>query len=241
MLEGALGNKERLFYLKLVLFYGDIHIAICSLANQLKKGHIVKKLFCFILLFCSFAPMSYAQDSYISDKLFTYMRSGPSDQYRIIGSVNAGDKVQQISQNGKYTQIVDPKGRKGWVESNLVSNKMSNAARLPALEAELARVKGLLANAEDKASAQQAGLATSLKQRNQQIQDLEANYKKTNEQLIASQTEIRELRAKIDTQKDDLLMRWFMYGGGVAVGGLFLGLILPHMIPRRRKKNNGWA
>jgi SH3 domain protein len=28
-----------------------------------------------------------------------------------------------------------------------------------------------------------------------------------------------------------------MYGGGVAGAGLLLGLLLPHMIPRRKKKD----
>lgn len=200
----------------------------------------MKKLFCFILLALTFAPLTYAQDYYISDKLFTYMRSGASDQHRIIGSVNAGDKVQLKTRSGKYTQIVDPRGRTGWVESKFVSSNVSNAARLPELEAELARVKGLLANAEDKANAEQEGLATSLKQRNEQIKKLEASYQDANDELIAAQTQIRELSAKINTQEDDLLMRWFMYGGGVAGLGLIFGLILPHMIPRR-KKNNGWA
>ncbi len=31
-----------------------------------------------------------------------------------------------------------------------------------------------------------------------------------------------------------------MYGGGVAGAGLILGLILPHIIPRRRKRNDRW-
>jgi SH3 domain protein len=32
-----------------------------------------------------------------------------------------------------------------------------------------------------------------------------------------------------------------MYGGGVAGAGLLFGLILPHIIPRRKKSPNGWA
>lgn len=36
-------------------------------------------------------------------------------------------------------------------------------------------------------------------------------------------------------------MRYFMYGGGVAGLGLLFGLVLPHLIPRRKKNNGGWA
>lgn len=60
-------------------------------------------------------------------------------------------------------------------------------------------------------------------------------------QLSASQEEVRKLRAKLDTQKDDLLLKYFMYGGGVAGLGLLFGLILPSIIPRKKRSHNGWA
>jgi SH3 domain protein len=73
------------------------------------------------------------------------------------------------------------------------------------------------------------------------MQDLEQSYSDVNNQLVSSQSEIRELRAKLDTQKEDLLLKYFMYGGGVAGIGLLFGLLLPHMIPSRKKKQNGWS
>ena len=112
---------------------------------------------------------------------------------------------------------------------------------LPKVEQELATVKTQLANARKAANNEKAGLADSLEQRNKQIQDLEQSYSDVNNQLISSQTEVRELRAKLDTQKEDLLLKYFMYGGGVAGIGLLFGLLLPHMIPSRKKKPNGWS
>ncbi len=32
-------------------------------------------------------------------------------------------------------------------------------------------------------------------------------------------------------------MQWFMYGGGVLGLGLLLGLVLPHLIPSRKRKD----
>ncbi|MGZ7285625.1 TIGR04211 family SH3 domain-containing protein, partial [Streptococcus pyogenes] len=69
----------------------------------------------------------------------------------------------------------------------------------------------------------------------------EAHSSDLNKKLIEAQSEIRALRAKIDTQKDDLLMRWFTYGGMVAGGGLLFGLVLPHLIPRKKRRRDGWA
>ncbi len=203
----------------------------------------MKKLVCFVLASMLAVPAAMAQDRYISDKLFTYMHSGPSNQFRIIGSVDAGDKVKQVSTNRDtgYTQIEDAKGRKGWVESRFVTRQESMALRLPKLEKELADVKEKLANARSNADQEKAGLIDSLETRNTQINELEQGYSDMSKQLSASQEEVRKLRAKLDTQKDDLLLKYFMYGGGVAGLGLLFGLILPHIIPRRKRSPSGWA
>ncbi|AIW15036.1 TIGR04211 family SH3 domain-containing protein [Vibrio europaeus] len=203
----------------------------------------MKKLVCFVLASMLAVPAAMAQDRYISDKLFTYMHSGPSNQFRIIGSVDAGDKVKQVSTNRDtgYTQIEDAKGRKGWVESRFVTRQESMALRLPKLEKELADVKEKLANARSNADQEKAGLIDSLATRNNQIGELEQGYNDMSKQLSASQEEVRKLRAKLDTQKDDLLLKYFMYGGGVAGLGLLFGLILPSIIPRKKRSHNGWA
>ncbi|MDE1515214.1 MULTISPECIES: TIGR04211 family SH3 domain-containing protein [Vibrio] len=202
----------------------------------------MKKLICMVLLSMLAAP-TFAQERYIADKLFTYMHSGPSNQYRILGSIEAGEKVKLLSVNKEngYSQISDERGRTGWVESRLISRQVSNALRLPALEQELADVKKQLANARQNADSEKAGLAESLELRNQQITDLERSYSEISKQLTQSQTEIRELRAKLDTQKEDLLLKYFTYGGGVAGIGLLFGLLLPHIVPRRKRNPSGWA
>ncbi|ODP96792.1 MULTISPECIES: TIGR04211 family SH3 domain-containing protein [Salinivibrio] len=195
-----------------------------------------------MLLIVLVAPRAMAEN-YISDELFTYMHSGPGTQYRIIGSVDAGDKITVLSRDrdAGYTQVVDSRGRKGWVKSDYVTTQPGLKERLPALEAELKRVKSALASAQDDAKAQQKGLVESLAKRNEQISKLEAHSSDLNKKLIEAQSEIRALRAKIDTQKDDLLMRWFTYGGMVAGGGLLFGLVLPHLIPRKKRRRDGWA
>lgn len=204
----------------------------------------MKQLFSALAVLMMLAvPAAHAKDNYISDELFTYMHSGPGTQFRIVGSVDAGTKVTVVdsNRNAGYTQVIDDRGRKGWVETKYVSNQPGLKTRLPALEEELTQVKEALASAQGDAEAKTKGLIESLDQRNSQVKELERHTSELNQQLIDAQTEIRELRARIDTQKDDLLMRYFAYGGMVAGGGLLFGLILPHLIPRRKKRNNGWA
>ncbi|OIQ23380.1 TIGR04211 family SH3 domain-containing protein [uncultured Vibrio sp.] len=203
----------------------------------------MKKLICMVLVSLMAIPAAFAQDRYIADKLFTYMHSGPNNQFRIVGSIDAGDKIKLLTNNKEtgYSQVLDSKGRKGWVETRFVTRQESMAVRLPKLEKELTTVKAQLSNARGNADSEKAGLIDSLEVRNQQIAELEQNYGEISKQLTASQTEVRELRARLDTQKEDLLLKYFMYGGGVAGGGLLFGLLLPHIIPRRKKSPNGWA
>ncbi|GEM78365.1 TIGR04211 family SH3 domain-containing protein [Vibrio superstes] len=203
----------------------------------------MKKLFLIALAAVMTAPAAWAQTRYISDNLFTYMHSGPNAQYRIIGSVDAGAAVTlvQTNKNSGYTEVVDQRGRKGWVESKYVTNTEGMATRMPRLEKELAQVKAELAGFNEQAEQEQEGLVRSLETRNTQISEMEVNYKKVSDQLLSAQTEVRELRARLDTQKEDLLLKYFMYGGGVAGLGLLFGLLLPHVIPRRKKSPNGWA
>ncbi len=203
----------------------------------------MKKIICLALLSMLVAPVSFAQDRYISDNLFTYMHKGPSNQFRIIGSVNAGEKVTLVTtdKDSKYSQIVDSKGRKGWVESKYVSSQPSIAERMPALEKELKEVKEKLLNARKNSDDEKSDLIESLESRNEQIKELEKNHVNMNKKLTTSQQEVRELRAKLDTQKEDLLLKYFTYGGGVAGIGLIFGLLLPHLIPRKKKSPSGWA
>ncbi len=203
----------------------------------------MKKLIITVLFTLLAAPTALAADRYISDELFTYMHSGPNNTYRIIGSIDAGSQVQLLNENKEteYTEVRDSRGRTGWVQSKFVTNKESMAIRLPRVEKELTEVKRQLANARKTSDTEKAGLVDSLATRNQQISDLENKYSEISDQLTSVETENRELRAKLDTQKDDMLLKYFTYGGGVAGVGLLLGLVLPHLIPRRKRSPNGWA
>ncbi len=206
----------------------------------------MKRLFtAFSVLTMLAAPALQAEEkiySYISDDLFTYMHTGPGTEYRIRGSVDAGTKISILSKDVSlgYTEIIDEKGRKGWVETKFITHKPSLKSIVPELEAELTQVKSALSSATSDSKAKTQTLIESLDLRNVQLNELEQHSNELNQKLIDAQSEIRELRAKLDTQKDDLLMRYFTYGGMVAGGGLLLGLILPHVLPRRKKRNSGW-
>ncbi len=50
------------------------------------------------LLALSATAVSHAEETrYVSDELNTWVRSGPGDHYRLVGTVNAGEEVDLIT------------------------------------------------------------------------------------------------------------------------------------------------
>lgn len=162
------------------------------LFNLIVKGFTVKKLMIMLLLSFLTAPL-FARDYYVADKLFTYMHSGPNNQYRIIGSIDAGEKIQLLKSNKEtgYSEVVDSRGRQGWIQNKFITSTESMASRLPRLEEDLANVKEQLANAEKKSDQEKAGLIESLDVRNKQISELEQTYSGVSNKLTTAQNEIR--------------------------------------------------
>ena len=54
---------------------------------------------------------------------------------------------------------------------------------------------------------------------------------------VVAKKKLDAISVQLDDKQRDIILQWFMYGGGVAGAGLLLGLLLPHMIPRRKKKD----
>ncbi len=71
------------------------------------------------------------------------------------------------------------------------------------------------------------------------ISELQKENESLKNQLIVAQKKVNAVNLQLDDKQRTIILQWFMYGGGVAGIGLLLGLVLPHLIPSR-KKNNRW-
>ncbi len=63
------------------------------------------------------------QNAYISDKLITYIYNGPGRDFKIIGSIAAGEEIKLLAEDStsSYWQLTDSKGRTGWILKQYVS------------------------------------------------------------------------------------------------------------------------
>lgn len=180
-----------------------------------------------------------ASTAWVSDELSTYVRSGPTDGYRIIGTLTAGEQVQVLETSGDYTRVRDGDGDSVWVLSDELQDSPSARERLPELEAQVTELTAELETINESWEQRVASMRETLEVREARIQELDTH----NATLVRESDElhqhVRALQARLDTQEEDLLLRYFMYGGGVAGAGLVVGLIVPHL-PRRRKKRDRW-
>ncbi|GGC80026.1 TIGR04211 family SH3 domain-containing protein [Vreelandella lutescens] len=177
--------------------------------------------------------------AWVSDELSTYVRSGPTDGYRIVGTLNAGEQVDVLETSGDYTRVRSNSGDTVWVLSNEIQQTPSARQQLPELQAQVEELTQELDGINDTWEQRVSSMTETLDVREQRIADLEARNLELDNEAEQSRQQVRALQARLDTQEEDLLMRYFMYGGGVAGAGLLVGLIVPHL-PRRRKKRDRW-
>lgn len=187
-----------------------------------------------------FSLAASAQEGHwVSDQLPTFVRSGPTDGYRIVGTLNSGDPVTVLQTQGDYTQVRGPDGDAVWIQSRFVQDEPSAQQQLPVLEKKVDQLTTRLDGIDDEWNRRVADMRDELQNRQAQVDKLQSSNNQLNQSYSQAESKLREMQARLDTQEQDLLMRYFMYGGGVAGAGLIVGLIVPHL-PRRRRKRDRW-
>nr|WP_155829364.1 TIGR04211 family SH3 domain-containing protein [Halomonas huangheensis] len=205
--------------------------------------HMIKTLTLGLALSSMALPAVAQQNDdaerWVTDELTTYVRSGPTDGYRIVGTLTAGQPVTLVETSGNYSRVRSDSGDVVWVPSNQIQDSPSARDQLPDLRKRVEELTSELDGINDSWQDRTGAMSDTLKVREQRIAELEArNLELENANETISETN-GELNARLETQKEDLLMRYFMYGGGVAGVGLVVGLIVPHL-PRRRRKRDRW-
>nr|WP_283106213.1 TIGR04211 family SH3 domain-containing protein [Shewanella saliphila] len=183
-----------------------------------------------LVLASSVAFTAHAESDYISDDVFTYIHGGPGTEFRILGSVEAGQPITLLDNTqGDYTQIIDHKGREGWVLSSLVTDKPSFRVRFPEMEAQLRETNEQL----NKVSLSTDNNEEYLKLANDKIAELTTA-------LAQATTERDEAQSKISQVVDDQRYELWQQGGLIGGLGALIGIILVYLPRPQRRKKNRW-
>ncbi|XWJ93170.1 TIGR04211 family SH3 domain-containing protein [Phytobacter ursingii] len=188
----------------------------------------------------SVSTLAHAEEKrYVSDELNTWVRSGPGDNYRLVGTVNAGEEVELLQTNeaSNYAQVRDSSGRTAWIPLKELNTQPSLRTRVPELENQVKTLTDKLNNIDNTWNQRTADMQQKVAGSDGVINSLKEENQKLKNELIVAQKKVNAANLQLDDKQRTIIMQWFMYGGGVLSAGLFLGLVLPHLIPRRKSKD----
>jgi SH3 domain protein len=200
---------------------------------------------CFIGSLIALSSLAYAQNEeqtegqqvsieqdgefrWVSDDLFTYLRAGPGKGYRLLGSVNAGTKIQllQVDREAGYAEIIDNRQRTGWIEIRYVSRTQSIRDDIIDLERLVVEKDKDVQYMNDKVATVMQNLANSDDQKT-----------KLNRQITQQLEDISRLNEQIEKRERTNNMLWFTRGSILGVSALLIGYTLG-IFGRRRKHDN---
>ncbi|OOF47290.1 hypothetical protein BKK51_00065 [Rodentibacter trehalosifermentans] len=183
---------------------------------------------------------AYAETQYVTENLNTYLRRGAGDQFKIAGAIQSGEQVNVLDRQGKYSLIRDSKNREAWILSSELSNSPSSKLENPKLKAQIQELTLKLNHLDSDWQQRTVEMQRRTKQSEQQSSELLEQNSQLKRELEIVKNKNRDLEAMLDVGKREIAIQWFIYGGSVLGVGLLLGLIIPHILPRR-KRRDGWA
>ncbi len=191
------------------------------------------------LLFSVSLP-TFAQTQYVTENLSTYLRKGPGDQFKISGAIQAGEKVTLIDKKERYSLVRDSKNREAWILNSELTSTPSSKELTPQLQQKVQELTTKLNSIDKDWQQRTAEMQRRTQQADQQSSELLEQNAQLKRELEILKNKNRDLEAIQDASSREIMIQYFIYGGSVLGVGLLLGLLIPVLLPRR-KRNNGWA
>jgi len=218
----------------------------------------------FVLCLCAALltpPLAQAETRYVTDQIESTLRAGESTRFKILKMLPSGTRVEvlDVNRTTKYARVRTADGAVGFVPEAQLQSEPAARSRLAELETRLAELQqepdalaARLAKVQNEHGALQSGYQTLerekqlLEQQLATIRHASANVMDITtdrERLRLQVANLTRARADLEQENRDLKnqtnQRWFLIGAGVLIGGILLGLLLPHLRLGRRKSSWG--
>ncbi|MDX1677390.1 TIGR04211 family SH3 domain-containing protein [Arsukibacterium sp.] len=189
----------------------------------------VSRIFFLPLLVMSLSWPLLAQQSveekpaFISDALFVYLHSGPGNQYRIIGTINAGQQITFLTEDNDYAQIRYDGDKTGWLPKEYISFTPGLVTQLDTLN--------------QRVNSQQLQLQQLEEERNNlnsQLNSAIAERESALEQLAQANRAYEQLKGQLQATQTSIWQNPMVIGSAILLIGLIFGLVLPSLWPKRR-------
>ncbi|MDP5142163.1 TIGR04211 family SH3 domain-containing protein [Rheinheimera baltica] len=180
---------------------------------------------CWLSLSTSAVAQAETKPAFISDALFVYLHSGPSNQYRIVGTLNAGQSVTYLGEDADtgYAQIQFEDNKTGWLPKEYVTYT-------PGLVYQLEQLKTEYANHNETVQA----LQQQRDQLNSELNQAVAERKNAQDQLEQANSAYEQLKVQVEATQTSVWQKPMVLGSLILLAGLIFGLVLPLIMPKRR-------
>lgn len=229
-----------------------------TLILQWSKMHRIRYLFILPFLFSLTVTSSWASGAYITDSFEVMLRTGPSNQNKIIFMPSSGQAVTVLEKQGDWSRVRLLTGDRGDVEGWLLSRYI--IARMPwELQADTAKkentaLKGKLSQVEQELNdlkSRETELSSNLQAVTSRLEKVQGEY----DSLSKGAAEYLTLKKDFDAAKSTLESnrrtievlsvenrelklsqgyRWLLTGAAILLCGLIIGLLMG-----RRQKSRG--
>ena len=177
---------------------------------------------------------------YVTENEGVWTTRGPGTEYKLIGTVRPGDRLEFISEKKGYYQVIKPNGQEAWIPKKYVQSEKSFRYQAEELAKENAELKYQLEHI-DSESAQEL---RKVKKELEQIRTAHAALEREQLSQVEELKEARALKADLDaqlkTREQEMQIRWWKNGGLIAGAGAIMGVILVYLPRPRRKRDDDY-
>jgi SH3 domain protein len=200
-----------------------------------------------------------AETQYISDQLLVPLRRGPTNGHKIIhAGLPSGTPLEIVAKDdgSGFTQVRTQNGTDGWVPTQFLTADIPARDRLTSATKRIESLTAELNNLRQGVKSEQAarsGVESTAYDLGRQLKQAQAELteiRRVSANAVAVYEENKALKVKtgdlervtseqavqIKSLKSNELQMWMLFGGGLVVAGLILGVI----IKSRPKTRNGW-
>ncbi|MBL8259445.1 MAG: TIGR04211 family SH3 domain-containing protein [Candidatus Competibacteraceae bacterium] len=196
--------------------------------------------------FAAQAPFAQAETRYATDALPVPIQKGPSLEFRIAKMVPGGTPLEVLESDGKgYSRVRTPEGVVGWILSRYLMDQPIPRERVAQLEARVAGFENETRTLREDAKALNAtrdslnrcsaDLAAVRKSASQTLA-IEQDNREMQQAVTAAREQQRQFQLENESLRNQAARNWFLAGGGVALGGLLMGLLIPRLSWQRRRR-----
>ena len=218
----------------------------------------MKRLSIMLLVISGFLCITqegWATKAYVTDAFEITLRTGPSNENKIVAMLFSGRPLEVVSTQGEWSQVKVLDGDKeGWVMTRYVITRLPWEVQAKRMQDDVVALSGRLSRVQKELadeSQQRQNLATELKKKTDELEalgrqyaelkkgadgylKLKSLYETTEKNMNAARAELGKLAAENESLQTSQQNRWFLSGALVLLCGLLIGGLLGRQQKKRR-------